>query len=138
MADKIVDTAASIADSRLRCLLCSMQYVLKFLARATFLLTSYLTRLTSNDAPDGYCRECTQSTLLGLYSDLRGKPSAKTEAISRLLDVIHERGPEKTIIYSQFTTMLDSIQVVLKKKKVEYVRCEFHFAPVSGYALNCA
>lgn len=94
-----------------------------------------ITRLTPYDPREGYCLKCTQSALLGLYANLKGNPSAKTEAISHLLDVIHERGPEKTIIYSQFTTMLDSIQAVLKEKKVEYVRCESYFAQsLSTYA----
>ena len=54
--------------------------------------------------------------------------SAKIRKILELLDAIEERGErEKTIIFSQFTSMLDLIEPFLKEAGVKFVRCEFHF-----------
>lgn len=52
--------------------------------------------------------------------------SAKIRMILKLLADIKERskGEEKTIIFSQFTKMLDLIEPFLKDKGIEYVRCK--------------
>jgi hypothetical protein len=52
--------------------------------------------------------------------------SAKIRMILQLLRKVEERsgGEEKTIVFSQFTTMLDLVQGVLKREGVRYVRCE--------------
>lgn len=46
--------------------------------------------------------------------------------ILKLLTDIEERsgGEEKTIIFSQFTSMLDLIEPFLKDQGIKYVRCE--------------
>ncbi|TFK51301.1 hypothetical protein OE88DRAFT_1659198 [Heliocybe sulcata] len=50
--------------------------------------------------------------------------SAKIRAIVRLLSRIHERsgGTEKTIVYSQWTTMLDLIEPFLDDQDIRYIR----------------
>lgn len=52
--------------------------------------------------------------------------SAKIRTILELLQDIDERsdGQEKTIIFSQFTSMLDLIQPFLREAGVKFVRCE--------------
>lgn len=51
--------------------------------------------------------------------------SAKIRKILELLDAIEERGEgEKTIIFSQFTSMLDLIEPFLKADGIKYVRCK--------------
>ena len=56
--------------------------------------------------------------------------SAKIRMILKLLREVDERsqGQEKTIIFSQFTTMLDLLEPFLQEKGVGYVRCEFSFS----------
>jgi len=53
--------------------------------------------------------------------------SAKIRMILNLLRDIDERSDsqEKTIIFSQFTSMLDLIEPFLREKGIKYVRCEF-------------
>ena len=54
--------------------------------------------------------------------------SAKIRKILELLEEIEERGEEeKTIIFSQFTSMLDLIEPFLKAKGIKYVRCKWPF-----------
>lgn len=60
-------------------------------------------------------------------SDNSGLPpsSAKVRKILELLAEIEERGNgEKTIIFSQFTSMLDILEPFLKAQQIKYVRCE--------------
>ena len=55
--------------------------------------------------------------------------SAKIRETMRLLNDISERsnGEEKTIIFSQFTSMLDLIEPFLRDKGIRFVRCELCF-----------
>ena len=56
--------------------------------------------------------------------------SSKTRMIVKLLRVTEERGDgEKTIIFSQFTSMLDLIEPFLRSEGIKFVRCtsSFHF-----------
>ena len=54
--------------------------------------------------------------------------SAKTRKVMELLAEIDERcqdgNKEKTIIFSQFTSMLDLFQPFLKAKGIKFVRCK--------------
>lgn len=52
--------------------------------------------------------------------------SAKTRKIIELLKETEERsgGEEKTIIFSQFTTMLDIIEPFLRDEGFKFVRCK--------------
>lgn len=55
--------------------------------------------------------------------------SAKIRMILKLLDDVDQRSQseEKTIIFSQFTKMLDLIEPFLVEKGIKYVRCmSFH------------
>jgi len=51
-------------------------------------------------------------------------PSAKIRMMLELLKLIdrESKGEEKTIIFSQFTKMLDVIEPFLKQKRIDYVR----------------
>jgi SNF2 family DNA or RNA helicase len=51
--------------------------------------------------------------------------SAKIRMILKLLNDVDQRsqGDEKTIIFSQFTKMLDLIEPFLAEKGIKYVRC---------------
>lgn len=50
--------------------------------------------------------------------------SSKTRMIVQLLNEIEDRGKgEKTIVFSQFTTMLDLIEPFLKGEGIKFVRC---------------
>ena len=52
--------------------------------------------------------------------------SAKIRKMLELLRKIQKRdSEEKTIVFSQFTSMLDLIQPFLKAEGISYVRCEF-------------
>jgi SNF2 family DNA or RNA helicase len=47
----------------------------------------------------------------------------------KILEQIREKDGEtreKTIVFSQFTTMLDMIEPFLKDAGVKYVRCAYH------------
>lgn len=52
--------------------------------------------------------------------------SAKIRMILKLLKEVDERsqGEEKTIVFSQFTKMLDLIEPFLNEKGIKYVRCK--------------
>lgn len=51
--------------------------------------------------------------------------SAKIRKILELLHDTEERGEgEKTIVFSQFTSMLDLVEPFLKAGGIKYVRCE--------------
>lgn len=61
--------------------------------------------------------------------------SAKIRKILELLEQIDAREDEdgeptgeKTIVFSQFTSMLDIIQIFLRAKGIEYVRCTYRRA----------
>lgn len=55
--------------------------------------------------------------------------SAKTRMIVQLLKYIKEvsGGREKTVIFSQFTSMLDIIESFLPTIDVNYVRCKYMY-----------
>jgi SNF2 family DNA or RNA helicase len=64
--------------------------------------------------------------------------SAKVRKILELLEEIEERedrgkpSDEKTIVFSQFTSMLDIIQLFLRSRGMTYVRCEYAFRGFRG------
>lgn len=83
-------------------------------------------------APEGnatHCRECqplAKTTEPALNSNLPPE-SAKIKKILHILKTIDERseGVEKTIIFSQFTTMLDLIEPFLDAHGIKHVRCTY-------------
>jgi SNF2 family DNA or RNA helicase len=104
------------------------------------LLTSCRGRLTpENVAKDGqHCNDCVELTRkahrksLSSTKDSNLPPdSAKIRRLLELLKEISSREDdegeptgEKTIVFSQFTTMLDLIQLFLKDAGISFVRCE--------------
>ncbi|KAF8647534.1 hypothetical protein AX16_006641 [Volvariella volvacea WC 439] len=84
--------------------------------------------LTSSNTADGewnnHCIDCVVLARQAKESRVKRPTSAKIRMILKILRDINERsdGEEKTIIFSQFTTMLDLIEPFLKEEGVVYVR----------------
>lgn len=73
-----------------------------------------------------HCVDCAPLALEVRQAEKTQPSSAKIRMILKLLGEIDERSSEeKTIIFSQFTKMLDLIEPFLKDKGIVYVRCEF-------------
>ena len=104
---------------------------------------SYLTRplcphsayhsLTAGDDAI-HCKECqlvAKTTEPTLNSNLPPE-SAKIKKILDILKRIDERseGVEKTIIFSQFTSMLDLIEPFLDADGIKHVRCTYIFPDI--------
>lgn len=69
-----------------------------------------------------YCKKCHDD--LGKFGNL--KFSTKIRQTMRILrDISEEEGNKKTIIFSQFTSMLDLLEPFLKKAKIKFVRCAY-------------
>jgi SNF2 family DNA or RNA helicase len=73
-----------------------------------------------------HCRGCVPLAKEAQRAERDRPSSAKIRKILQLLKEIDERseGEEKTIIFSQFTSMLDLIEPFLNEKGIKYVRCE--------------
>ena len=88
------------------------------------------TRLHSDNAGadewSTHCRGCVPLAKEAQRAERDRPSSAKIRKILQLLREIDERseGVEKTIIFSQFTSMLDLIEPFLNEKGIKYVRCE--------------
>jgi SNF2 family DNA or RNA helicase len=78
-------------------------------------------------AGEAYCIDCAPLAIQAKMEDDDRNSSAKIRMILKLLREIDERsdGEEKTIIFSQFTTMLDLIEPFLREEGIRYVRCAF-------------
>ena len=102
-----------------------------------FFLFAYLTfvhRLEREDRSGGSTTRC-QACDLQIASEKRRKSdrvgsslppsSAKIRKVMELLELIDERsdGKEKTIIFSQFTSMLELLEPFLREEGFKYVRC---------------
>jgi SNF2 family DNA or RNA helicase len=123
-----------------KCQLCQDEYISLVVSRFGHLLTSYRSRLTTeNIAKDGdHCNDCIELARkarrksLSPNKDSNLPPdSAKIRKLLELLKEIKSREndegeptEEKTIVFSQFTTMLDLIQPFLKEAGIGFVRCE--------------
>ena len=87
-------------------------------------------RLSSeNSASEAkYCTDCDKIARRKSIDPSSTLPqdSAKIRKILKILEDIEDRsgGAEKTIIFSQFTSMLDVIQPFLRHKGFKFVRCE--------------
>jgi SNF2 family DNA or RNA helicase len=103
-----------------------------------FLLAdSLILRLTPNNtAADEWETHCVDCAPLAIQAKLQSEgrtSSAKIRMILKLLHDIDERAEgEKTIIFSQFTSMLDLIEPFLRDRGIKYVRCET-FRPLSSF-----
>jgi SNF2 family DNA or RNA helicase len=74
-----------------------------------------------------HCQDCAAVAAKGRSASNSDLPpeSAKIRMVLKLLRDIEDRGEgEKTIVFSQFTSMLDLIQSFLKDAGLKYVRCE--------------
>ncbi|KAJ7685568.1 SNF2 family DNA-dependent ATPase [Mycena polygramma] len=87
-------------------------------------------------AGETYCLDCAPLAIQAKMEDEDDNPSAKIRMILKLLRDIDERseGEEKTIIFSQFTTMLDLIEPFLRKEGIRYVRYDGSMKPVDREA----
>lgn len=74
-----------------------------------------------------YCADITDQTSTRTRSASL-PDSAKIRMISRILRIVDKRGGnEKTVIFSQFTSMLNLIEPFLQTQRRKYVRCEYYF-----------
>jgi SNF2 family DNA or RNA helicase len=81
-----------------------------------------------NRANSKRCKECFRMAERGRSRESSGLPpdSAKIRKLLEILDEIEAREEgEKTIVFSQFTSMLDLIQPFLDHRKIKYVRCKY-------------
>ncbi|KAK9465752.1 SNF2 family N-terminal domain-containing protein [Lipomyces arxii] len=77
------------------------------------------TELTLEQSKAGtqYCEYC-----LSLFVTKGVSASVPSSKITRLLDLLEVEPSRKTIVFSQFTTMLDIIEPFLKARHIEFVR----------------
>src|SRR6266702_2429138 len=132
-----------------KCQLCQDEYISYFLVAAWLAATHCaVTRLTSEKiSKDGHhCQACVELTgrvnrkSLSKEKDSNLPPgSAKIRKLLELREEIDAREDEggeptgeKTILFSQFTTMLDLIELFLKDAGISFVRCEFFFLRVTS------
>ncbi|KAH9474606.1 putative ATP-dependent helicase [Psilocybe cubensis] len=78
-----------------------------------------------------HCRDCVPLAIKAKQSEKDRPSSAKIRMILKLLKEVDERSncEEKTIIFSQFTSMLDLIQPFLTEKGIKYVRYDGSMIP---------
>ncbi|KAJ6502104.1 SNF2 family DNA-dependent ATPase [Mycena sanguinolenta] len=83
-----------------------------------------------------YCNDCAPLALQAKMEDEERASSAKIRMILKLLGDIDDRsdGEEKTIIFSQFTTMLDLLEPFLRDQGIRYVRYDGSMKPVDREA----
>jgi len=81
-----------------------------------------------------HCKDCVILAIQAQKAELERPTSAKIRMILKLLDTIDQEsdGVEKTIIFSQFTSMLDIIEPFLEVKGIKYTRCQFLFPSSSS------
>ena len=72
-----------------------------------------------------YCSDCAPPAIQAQIAEDDDGSSAKIRMMLKLLKKIEQRGDgdEKTIVFSQFTTMLDLVEPFLKREGIRYVRC---------------
>jgi SNF2 family DNA or RNA helicase len=73
-----------------------------------------------------HCVDCVPLAQQAKQAEIERPTSAKIRMVLKLLhDIdVRSKGEEKTIIFSQFTSMLDLLEPFLKEKGVKYVRCK--------------
>ncbi|KAH7871361.1 SNF2 family N-terminal domain-containing protein [Lentinula edodes] len=95
--------------------------------------TADLTALnTPNKTLDGHCDDCASLVIKSKQQNDHRPDSAKIRMVRKLLRQIDERsaGEEKTIIFSQFTTMIDLMEPFLKESGVKFVRYDGSMKPL--------
>lgn len=127
-ADDLADMLGQLGVSASRrCQVCQTVYVL---SQTWLTFADVICRLPSSTT-GSHCSDCTvladkarRKSNAPSSSDLP-PDSAKIRKILELLRKVDERDDaEKTIIFSQFTSMLDLIQPFLKDQGIKHVRCE--------------
>jgi len=86
-------------------------------------------RNSSNSQVENHCDDCSVFAVKARQQSVGRPDSAKIRKILELLKQIDERSEnaDKTIIFSQFTSMLDLIEPFLRDKGIRFVRCELCF-----------
>ncbi|KAF8635554.1 hypothetical protein AX15_000207 [Amanita polypyramis BW_CC] len=93
-----------------------------------------MTELSPSNAAEGewsdHCIDCVPLAMRA-QEEAEGRlpSSAKIRKILEILRDVQERGPEKTIIFSQFTSMLDLIEPFLRSEGIKYVRYDGSMKP---------
>jgi SNF2 family DNA or RNA helicase len=88
---------------------------------------------------DNHCVDCVPLAMQAKMQAEDRPASAKIRMILKLLREIDDRsdGEEKTIIFSQFTSMLDLIEPFLREEGIRYVRCALPNKPFFGLVDSC-
>lgn len=129
-----------------KCQVCMQEYVSSCVAFYSpyepVLNTSFFPRSIDSrnmTAGEAYCIDCAPLAIQAKMEDDDRNSSAKIRMILKLLREIDERsdGEEKTIIFSQFTTMLDLIEPFLREEGIRYVRCAFFLFICIVFFLCC-
>ncbi|KAE9389305.1 hypothetical protein BT96DRAFT_946980 [Gymnopus androsaceus JB14] len=95
--------------------------------------TTVLTSVnTANKTLDGHCDDC---AIIAIKSREQSRDRPASAKIRKLLDILLEvgarsDGTEKTIIFSQFTTMLDLIEPFLNENGIKFVRYDGSMKPL--------
>lgn len=108
-----------------KCQVCMTECVLLSFIVVFLRLTSKFAR-DHRLAPTNSATFCDDCAPLAKAAQIQRPESAKIRMILELLHAIDERsgGTEKTIIFSQFTSMLDLIEPFLSENQIKFVRCE--------------
>ncbi|KAK7460971.1 hypothetical protein VKT23_008899 [Stygiomarasmius scandens] len=86
--------------------------------------TELTSRNSSNSQVENHCDDCSVFAVKARQQSVGRPDSAKIRKILELLRQINERSEnaDKTIIFSQFTSMLDLIEPFLRDKGIRFVR----------------
>ncbi|KAJ3774605.1 SNF2 family DNA-dependent ATPase [Lentinula raphanica] len=89
------------------------------------------TRNTGKRLLESHCDDCASLIIKSRQQNEDRPDSAKIRMIRKLLRQIEEQssGEEKTIIFSQFTTMLDLLEPFLEEARVKFVRYDGSMKP---------
>jgi SNF2 family DNA or RNA helicase len=136
LADALGGLGVSVAK---KCNMCQTEYVCITARNAPHPLT--LCRLKSHNTAEDkvHCSDCTSLVRVARRKSVHQAnsnlppDSAKIRKIIELLEKIESREDEtgeptneKTIVFSQFTSMLDIIEIFLKAKRIKFARCKLH------------
>lgn len=111
-----------------------------YLLHAIRSLTNRYFRLEKSTSGEGewknYCLDCVELAQRAKEAERERPTSAKIRMILKLLGDIENSsdGQEKTIIFSQFTSMLNLIEPFLEEKGIKYARCK-RFSPPFLYSM---
>ena len=97
---------------------------------SSFFLKKRITSANSGkDEWSTYCQACVPLAIKAKEAECERPKSAKVRMVLKLLNQVDERSgsEEKTIVFSQFTSMLDLLEPFLRDEGIKYVRCEKSF-----------